>query len=179
MLNRLSLRLDISTFQLKNLPSTRSIGGAHIQQNAVVLNLFFHLPTTWRSRMTSTWKHGKHDIQLLHGPRPTPTFSKSPVIPLEAHMRCGTSPETAATHFFLACGYAGRNLRDTLDSACGDGAGGELPEPSLESSKGTSSTWNPWDKRQPHQPYKFTTDRTVNSLCFRLSHSKWPQVLKK
>lgn len=27
--------------------------------------------------------------------------------------------------------------------------------------------------------YQITTDTTVNSLCFRLSHSKWPQVSKK
>lgn len=35
-----------------------------------------------------------------------------------------------------------------------------------------------WDKRQAHQP---TNLRQIgcHSLCFRLSHSKWPQVLKK
>ncbi len=99
----------------------------------------------------------------------------------------------------------GRNLRDELDSACvGDGAGGELPEPSLESSKGTSSTWTNsirhrdstslllllqvfltclnklhedprrFAKIHTHQPTDY--DRH-SSLCFRLSHSsKWPHI---
>ena len=176
MPNRLSLRLDIST---KNLPSTRSIGGAHIQQNAVVLNLFFHLPTTWRSRMTSTWKHGKHDIQLLHGPRSTPTFSKSPVIPLEAHMRCGTSPETAATHDFFCLRirwkksewYAGLSLWRWCRWWVTWAFTGVIQRHvlNLESMGQATST----------STYQITTDTTVNSLCFRLSHSKWPQVSKK